>query len=295
MERRGEILRSSVYNFLKHFQYFSKIPVFLLIPFSASVFLSQTLFQSYSHTISESKLELHLYQTIFGYVFSLPLSLTSLLAAKSCVIQAMNHHLQQSFISCISLYGSLLITHLWNLILTIIINFTASLSLFFISNNPLFRQISWVLLSVLFTNTASICNLSLAVTSIENCCKGYQAIHKVCSIKRSRRSMALWLALPFNLGLVAIESLFRFRIVSAYQNDFGRIGVSMVLEGLLVCYMYSVVIVLDTIASCLFIKSWESSFEAEREQAADVEILIVRPEDSVRIITANTKIIEEMH
>lgn len=80
------------------------------------------------------------------------------------------------------------------------------------------------------------------------------AILKACVLIRGRTSTALSLALPLNFGLAAIEALFQFRVVRAFNVD-GNFGSSMVFEGIFIAYLYSIVAVLDTVVSCLFFKS----------------------------------------
>lgn len=83
---------------------------------------------------------------------------------------------------------------------------------------------------------------------------GYLAILKACVIIRGRTSMALFLALPVSVALAAIEALFQFRIVRAYGVD-GKAGFAMALEGILIAYLYSIFVVLDTIVAAMFYKS----------------------------------------
>lgn len=111
-------------------------------------------------------------------------------------------------------------------------------------------------------------NLALVVAMMETC-KGHVAIYKACLLRKGKNSMALLLFLPTNLGLVSIEALFRFRVIRIYQF-LGEITASMALEGLLIAYLYSLLIVLDTIICCLFYKSCEARGQFHRN---DIELV----------------------
>lgn len=285
MERTGKIIRLSVYTFLKDFQYFTTTPVLLMLPFSASVLLSQAVFPSSSSpsliihahfkslfhaagfsasSLLDSLINLDLSQTMFNYVLSLPFILSSLLIAKASIIQVLNDRqpsLPPPFSSFILLYKPLLVTHIWNLIINMTINMAAfnTIKAFeFYSNNPIFLLVARTVFYTILTNIVVVCNLALVVTGMEEC-TGYLAIHKALLLRRGTNSMALLLALPLSFGLAAIEALFRYRIVRAYRLN-GRPSASMALEGLFIACLYSLLVVLDTIACCLFFKSCRSIF-----------------------------------
>lgn len=153
MDCTGKIIRTSIHIFLKYFQYFTTIPVLLLLPFSISVLLSQTFFRYHSplsestHGQFDSTFDLAGFsflsqiktQAVFPFVFSLPFALSSFIIAKASIIQALNLHkpsLQAPFFSFISVYKPLLLTHLCSLVMIIAIN-SASFSFIFISLNSL--------------------------------------------------------------------------------------------------------------------------------------------------------------
>ncbi|XVF16680.1 hypothetical protein REPUB_Repub10bG0053100 [Reevesia pubescens] len=280
MDYTGKIIRTSIHTFLKYFHYFTTIPILLLLPFSASVLLSQSLFKYYSplsetiHAQFGSIFDLSGFsnfysqlksQPVFPYVFSFPFALSSFIIAKASIIQALNHQkpsFQAPFFSFVSLYKPLLLTHLCSLVLIIAIN-SATFSLLFISLNSLkpfwLPYISIILPAFgavfysFFANTIVVSNLALVVAGMETC-KGHVAIYKAFLLRKGKNSMALLLFLPTNLGLVSIEALFRFRVLRVHQF-LGGINSSMALEGLLIAYLYSLLIVLDTIISCLFYKA----------------------------------------
>ncbi|KAL0013972.1 hypothetical protein SO802_001041 [Lithocarpus litseifolius] len=286
MERTGKIIRLSIFTFLKDFQYFTTTPVLLMLPFSVSVLLSQTVyptsppsliihahFKSLFHaagfsspSLLDSLINPNLSQTMFNYIISLPFILTSLVISKASIIQALNDHqtsLPPPFPSFILLYKPLLITHLWNLIINITINMAAfnAIKAFGLSNDPIFSLVTRIVLYTILTNIVVVCNLALVVTGMGKC-TGYMAIHKAFLLRRGTNSMALLLALPLSFGLAAIEALYRFRIVRAYQL-YGRPSVSMTLEGLFIACLYSLLITLDTIACCLLFKSCRSNFSMD--------------------------------
>lgn len=85
-------------------------------------------------------------------------------------------------------------------------------------------------------------------------CGGYLAILKACVLIGGRTSTALFLALPVNLALAGVEALFQYRVVRGYHLA-EKPNSSLALEGLFIAYLYSILLVLDTIVSCMFFKS----------------------------------------
>lgn len=83
---------------------------------------------------------------------------------------------------------------------------------------------------------------------------GYMAILRACVFIRGRASTALSLALPVNFVLAAIEALFQYRVVRVFRVN-GKLGCSMITEGVFIAYLYSILLVLDTVVSCMFFKS----------------------------------------
>ncbi|KAK4257214.1 hypothetical protein QN277_006831 [Acacia crassicarpa] len=291
MEASGKILRRSIHGFLQNYHYFTSTSAFFAFPFSVSVLLLQALISSSSVSLlpqiynrlrvlfeaagfpSSSQLllvlNLKVSQTIISSIFTLPFTLTFFLFAKASVIRALNHHklsVEPSFSSIASLYKPLLITYVFNSFLIISANSLAFCLLFLafgfveglgFSPSPsfvLFLSASGVVLfSVILANALVICNMALAVSGME-VHGGYLTILKACVLMRGRTSMALFLALPVNVALAAIEALFQFRVVRAYHNV-GKTGPCLALEGIFIAYLYSIFIVLDTIISCKFYQS----------------------------------------
>ncbi|KAM5570823.1 hypothetical protein ABKV19_011462 [Rosa sericea] len=293
MGKATKILRRSIHTFLQHYQHFTSIVALIAFPFSVSVLISQAIVPSSStsslfptihnrlqslfdaagfppssqfFTILTQKLS----QTISSSIFTLPFTLTFLLITKASIIQALNFHKNPSFSSALSLYPAILITHLCNSLLILSANATV-FSLLFIafnflegfgfSDSPktlLFLSASGaVLYSIVLANALIICNMALVLSGTEKS-GGYLTILKACLVIRGRTSTALFLALPVSLGLAAIEALFQYRVVRAYQFE-GKLGSSMVLEGVFIAYLYSILVVLDTIVSFMFFKSCKTS------------------------------------
>ncbi|RDX80133.1 hypothetical protein CR513_39343, partial [Mucuna pruriens] len=290
MEVSCKILRRSTHSFLQNYHYFTSTAAFLVFPFSASILLSQALVPSPSSLLPQiysrlrtlfdaagfpsssqlfTILNLKVSQTITSSIFTLPFTLTFLLIAKAYIIQALNNHkptLPPSFNSIASLYKPLLHTYICNCFLILSANATAFglmfLAFSFIerfgysstSSLILFMSVAGVVLfSVILANALVICNMALALSGMERH-GGYLAILKACVLLRGRTSMALFLALPVNVALAAIEALFQFRVVRPYHIA-GIARPCVALEGIFIAYLYSIFIILDTVVSCIFYKS----------------------------------------
>ncbi|KAE9601937.1 hypothetical protein Lal_00041030 [Lupinus albus] len=292
----AKILRRSIYNFLQNYHYFTSSAVFLAFPFSVSVLFSQALviapfsslllqiytrlktlfdaacFPSSSQLITI--LNLKVSQTITSSIFSLPFTLTFLLLAKACTIHALKNNrkptLPPSFSinSILSLYKPLLQTYICNFFLILSANATAFCLMFLVfscieglgysSPNCLFFMSACgaVLFSVILANALVICNMALALSGIEGH-GGYLAILKSCVLIKEKTSMALFLELPVNLALAALEALFNFRVVRTY-HIVGKAWPYVALEGIFIAYLYSIFIILQTIVCCMFYKSFKT-------------------------------------
>ncbi|XP_027338601.1 uncharacterized protein LOC113852505 [Abrus precatorius] len=291
MEVSCKILRRSIHSFLQNYHYFTSTAAFLAFPFSASILLSQALVPASSTLLSQihshlrtlfdaagfpsssqlfTILNLKVSQTITSSIFTLPFTLTFLLFSKASIIQALNHHkptLPPSFTCIIFHYKSLFHTYVYNSFFILSAN-ASSFCLFFLAftfaeglgfSSPsftLFMSVSAVVLfSVILGNALVICNMALTLSGMEGH-GGYLAILKACVLLRGRTSMALFLALPFNACLAAVEALFQFRVVRAYHIGGNSSSWPFIaLEGIFIAYLYSVFITIDTIVSCMFYKS----------------------------------------
>ncbi|XP_025012325.1 uncharacterized protein LOC8263390 isoform X2 [Ricinus communis] len=283
MARTGKIIRRSIHTFLQNYQYFTSVHSRLQALFRAAGFpLSSEFF-----TI----LSLKLSQTISSSVFALPFTLTFLLFAKASVIQALNKSkptLSSPSFSCIiCIFNPLLLTYIFNTFLIISANATAFCLLFlsfnflegfgFSSPNSclLLSAAGAVLYSIILANALITCNLALVLSGGEKS-GGFMAFLKACVMIRGRTSTALSLALPASISLAGIEALFQYRIVRPYNHRGQTASSLMVMEGMLIAYLYSVFIVLDTVATCIFLESCNRNSCIDQEEgrfAYRIEIL----------------------
>lgn len=303
MEKSCKILRRSIYTFLQNYHHFTSKAALLALPFSASILLSQALiFPSSSSssllptiytrldnlfnaagfphsseffTILNQKLS----QTISLSILTLPFTLTFFLLSKAYVIQSLTSPKpasRPSFSSILSLYDPLFITYICNSLLILSANATVFTLLFFAfnildglsfnsPNTVLFLSASGaVLYSIVLANTLITCNLALVLSGMERS-GGYLATLKACVLMKRRISTALSLALPLNLTLAAIEALFQYRVVRAYHVH-GKLGSSMVLESILIFYLYSILVVIDTVVNIMFCRSCQVGFLIDQEE-----------------------------
>eukprot|EP00262_Sarcandra_glabra_P009486 TRINITY_DN23897_c0_g1_i1.p1 TRINITY_DN23897_c0_g1~~TRINITY_DN23897_c0_g1_i1.p1 ORF type:complete len:371 (-),score=29.85 TRINITY_DN23897_c0_g1_i1:288-1274(-) len=305
------IIRKSIYTFLQNYHYLASAIAIVVFPFSASILLSQAITPSSSPLIPTiqtrlrslfnasgfppssqffSLLNIKLSQTISTSIFSLPFTLSFLLIAKSSIIQVLHYkYPKPPFSSPLSsLYLSLLLTHLCNSFVILSANAAAFSILFFafnsldvlgLSSSPnllLFLSATGaVLYSVILANTLIICNMAMVVAGMENC-SGYLAILKACVLIKGRAATALSLALPTSIGLAAIEALFHYRVVRSYHLS-DNLNRSIAWEAMLIAYLYSLLILLDTVIACIFFKSckldtrsnWEGGYHYQIEFAEE--------------------------
>lgn len=295
MEKTSKILRRSVHTFLQNYHFFTSTAALLALPFSVSILLSQSLPPASSSSSSLlptihvrlraifdaagfpsssqffSILCLKLSQTISSFSFTLPCSLTFLLISKSCVILSLSQHklplhsLPFSLSSFLQTYRSLLLTYVCNSLVIISANATAFTILFFTFNclegmrfessafTILLSAFGAILYSVILAHALIVCNFALVLSGTEKS-GGFEAILKACVLIRESIPLALSLAIPLNLGSAAIEALFQYRVVRAYRVAKGP-SFTVAMEGLFIAYLYSILIVLDTVVSCIFFKS----------------------------------------
>ncbi|XP_010258424.1 PREDICTED: uncharacterized protein LOC104598194 [Nelumbo nucifera] len=311
----SKIVRRSIFTFLKHYQHFTSIAALFVFPVSVSVLLSQVVLPSFSPLLQIiharlqslfhaagfppslpffSLLSLKLSQTISSSILTVPFTLSFLLIGKACVIQIL-HHPKLSLSSSLSyfafLYSRLLLTYLCNSFVILAAN-AAAFSILFLTFNSfdafgfsspnfllLLSAAGAVLYSVVLANTLVICNLALIVAGMENC-SGYLPILKACVLIKGRASKALSLALPINLGLAAIEALFQYRVVRGHHL-YDRYGPSVALEGILIAYLYSLLVLLDTIVSCIFFKSCKSASQMHSQGRYNYQMGIAEENNSI--------------
>ncbi|KAK4370900.1 hypothetical protein RND71_010375 [Anisodus tanguticus] len=120
-----------------------------------------------------------------------------------------------------------------------------------------------IIYSTILASTLIICNLALVSSGMEKI-GGYMAILKACFLIRGKKATALSLALIFNLVLAAVEALFQYRIIKAYHHR--RTGLSSIaLEGMFIAYLYAILLVLDTISSCLLFECCKTGSKIDAE------------------------------
>ncbi|KAI3417208.1 uncharacterized protein J3R85_014688, partial [Psidium guajava] len=259
MERAVRIIRRSIHSFLKKIDSFNT-PILILLPYSASLLLSRSLFPATETT------SLSLPQSLFRAVPSCALALTFLAMAKSRVIQALTDRHDPSLSSSFSLYKRLVKLQFLHTSLALAADAIASVPhgfLFFSrSQGTLLALTSWTVSCAIAANLSAVCHVALAIAGIENC-SAPEAIRRACS-PRCREPAALLIALPHYFCFAAVEALCRFRYRSVIEDrSAGRPYLAMASEGVVISWMYSVVVVLDTIACGLYVKSCESSTRAD--------------------------------
>lgn len=281
------ILRRSIHTFLQHYTFFTTTAALLALPFSVSILLSQTLpfsatsFLSTIHTRLDALFDaagfppssqfftvlcLKLSQTISSFSLTLPFSLTFLLISKSAVIVFLLSPPLISLSSVFSAYRPLLATFVCNSLIILSANATAfsflflafnSLKGFAVFENPNFTLFmsatAAVVYSIFIAHALVISNFAVILSGKERI-GGYFAILKACVMIQGAIPTALSLAIPMNVAMAAVEALFQYRVVRAYRVEKEpRLGTAM--EGLFIAYLYSIIIVIDTIVSCIFFKS----------------------------------------
>lgn len=297
MEGTNKILRRSVHTFLRNYPYFTTISASLALPFSAFFLISQAFFIPSSSSSSLllpqllrnhfqalfraagfptssgffTILSLKLSETVTSSIFTLPLTTTFLLIAKSSVIRLIaqvkaNPSLPYSLPpDLLSAYTRLLRTYVCGYLVILSANATTFFLLFLGFNclegfqlsapehSLLSPVVAAIVYSVIIANTFIICNLALVLSGIEKH-GGSLAIIKAYLMMRGRRATALSVSVIGNFALAATEALFRYRVVAPYHVS-GSFSLGILLEGCYIAYLYSVLIVLDTIVTCTFLRS----------------------------------------
>ncbi|KAE8661758.1 formin-like protein 20-like [Hibiscus syriacus] len=308
------IMRRSIYTFLQNYHYFTTIAAVLAFPYALSILLSQffvlhsplfpaihthlkAVFMAAEFPPSSNffnVLSLKISQTVSSSIFALPFTVSFFLLSKVSIINLLKHNnptSPMSFSSISSLYNPLFSTFVCNSFLLLAANSTTFSLLFFgyHSINGLGFSLSpnWltfmsaagaVVYSMILANVIVICNLALVSSGMENS-GGYLAILKACVLIKGRTLTSLALAVPPNLALAAIEALFHYRVVvRAYgyrsEGDYG--GFLLALEGVLIAYLYSLFVVLDTVVSCMFFKSCKTGCLADGRYCYKIEIVAER-------------------
>ncbi|XP_008790099.2 uncharacterized protein LOC103707406 [Phoenix dactylifera] len=286
-----EITRRSIHAFFQSYHSFASTAALLVFPVSAATLLSHSLTLSSSpilRTISSrlrllfeaagfpatsqffSLLNFRLSQAILTFISTLPFTLVFLILAKASVIQIIWEFPRcrlapPPFSSLLHLYPSLLLSHLSNSLAILSVNavifsilllaFNAVDILHLSSSNSmlLLSATSAILYSMVNANAMVACNLAIVISATENN-GGYLSILKALVLIRGRTATAITLALPASLGMAAVEALFQCRVMRPYHLS-GKSNPSVIWEASLITYIYSLLVVLDTIVTCMFLKS----------------------------------------
>lgn len=304
------IIRRSIFSFLQNYQHFTSTPALLLLPFAASTLLAPPLVSSsYLLPLVRNRLSslflaagippsspllnfinLKLSQTLLTFLFITPFSYSSLLLAKAAVIETLHHNNTQSQLHFIKLFNPLLITQLCNSLLILAANSTFFFFIAIIFNcfdilglsSPssvfLLSAIGFILYSIILANAFIVCNLALISSAIENR-GGFVAILKACALIQGRTATALSLALPINFTMASIEALFHYRVIGAYDRDSGVNYSAIVLEGMLIAYLYAMILILDTVVGSFFWRSCNRGDWIDQDQGFSHMIEIQVRED----------------
>ncbi|KAL1553461.1 hypothetical protein AAHA92_14134 [Salvia divinorum] len=290
------IIRRSIFTFLKNYQHLTSTPTLLLLPFAVSALLAPALVSSsrllplvHSRLTSLflaagvppsspllNLLSLKLSQTILALLFLSPFLYSSLLLAKAAVIRSLHHNNNNN-----TLFKPLLITQLCNTLIILAANATSFflIAIFFNcldvlglsspSSSILLSAVGVMLYSFILAHVYIICNLALVSSAMEKH-SGFMAIIKAWLVIKGRSATALSLALPINLGLAAIEALFQYRVVRGYNRGLNQSAI--LVEGMLIAYLYGLTLILDTVVGCLFWTSCKRDHHIDQEFSYIIEI-----------------------
>lgn len=249
MERAKKIIRRAIFTFLKDFQHFtSSTPILiLLLPFSVSSLLSQAL-------LLHPPGPLDLPSSIFLLASCFSSSVFFLVKAKSSILRALNPLEPLSSSAGSSLHRPLLEIQGLNLFLLCFFSalYGSIESLVLFPNHASVTLLLGVIHYMICTNVTVVFNLAFVISKTRNL-SACAAIQEAFSL-RVRDSTVVLLSLAFCTGSGAIEALFGYRMVRApTPSRSGRYHLSISIEGLLIAHLYSILVVLDTIACFLYI------------------------------------------
>ncbi|CAM8943598.1 unnamed protein product [Rhodiola kirilowii] len=293
MEKPYMIIRRSVYVFLQHYHYFTTIAALLALPFSALTLLAQAFSPSspllytirarlhaifkaagfpQSHLLSV--LSLKLSQSVLTASYTFPCTMLFLLIAKAYTIKALTPQkpvFPSASLAFVSLYTSLLFTYICSAFAIVTANASAFSLLFLgfsfceglrLSSPDWLLAVSsaWAIAySIISAYVLMIRNLALVISGMERSSTGFSAVLEACVLVKGKTSTALLLALPINLLLASVESLFHYRIVKVYHLA-DKLTTSMAWESLFIAYLYSILVILNFIVSCIFFKCCKRNF-----------------------------------
>lgn len=297
MGESTKIIRSSINTFFYGYHTFMSVTILLVLPFSASILLSQalvssspsslhfislrfcSLFQASSFPVNSQPFTIFnnmLSQTLFSLIFTLPFTLTFLTLAKASIADITREYpsckrTQLSF-SSLAFFFPILTTHIFNLCLILSINATIFACVFLVFNSLTFigfstnsmYYVSIILYSIAIANSIVICNMAIIVSAMEKCDGYVSVLIKAWNLIRGKFAVAIQIALPCNLGMIAAEALFQYRVMRVY-NASKSLNFTMFSEAFTIAYIHSVMVAIEIITGCLFYKCCKSEFRVEYE------------------------------
>ncbi|WOL01696.1 hypothetical protein Cni_G10413 [Canna indica] len=304
MAKAMKTLRRSFRAFFRSSHSFTATAALLVFPVSAATLLAHSLalsspalhaissrlaflFEAAGFPLSQffSLLTSKLSQTLFTSAAALPFALTFLVLAKASVFLIIHgstparRSAMPSISSLLRLYPPLALTHLLNSLFILSAN-AAVLSLLFLAFNVLsvlhlatsaavlaVSASGVILYSFVLANAAVACNLATVISAADDS-GGHVSILKALVLVRERTATAVTLSLPASMGTVAIEALFRYRVMRPHRTPSGALHPLVICEAFPIIYMHSLLLVLDTIIACIFLRSCRPSCD---EYALDRE------------------------
>lgn len=144
---------------------------------------------------------------------------------------------------CIAIIGCIAV---FLLLLVIVINVVVSMGI--CSSCAIYAVLGLgVIFSVLFAHTLIICNLANVISIMEDC-RGSAALFRSMYLIKGRTQVGLMIILGTAIGTAFVESLYEHRVKSLNYGDV----YSRIWEGPLLVIMYSFVVLIDAMMSCIF-------------------------------------------
>lgn len=144
---------------------------------------------------------------------------------------------------CIAIIGCIAV---FLLLLVIVVNMAVSMGI--CSNCAIYAVLGLgVFFSVLFAHTLIICNLANVISIFEDC-RGLAALFRSMHLIKGRTQVGLMIILGIAIGTAFVESLYEYRVKSLTYGDV----YSRMWEGPLLIIMYTFVVLIDAMMSCIF-------------------------------------------
>ncbi|EPS68484.1 hypothetical protein M569_06284 [Genlisea aurea] len=276
-----KIMRKSIFLFLRNIHLFSSSPALLAVPYSAAVLLFPPLVSSSSSSSAavfpalrnrldalSPPLARVLAVALVSSLFAFPLAISSLLLAKTRAVGVLKDEDGRSLPLPVLVAAQLCGSSLrWGVdaacLCALFVGSDLMDDLGFSSRGmriPI-AGVGAVLYSILMSNACIVSNLSAIVCM---CSEGgvLRSILGACRVGIGGGA-AIRLAMPMNVGLAGVEALFRYRVVRGYGERGGTADCSLVVEGMFIAYLYSLLLVLDTVVGFVLLKSFREGEEEE--------------------------------